>query len=205
VVVPSTRTRSRGGHGVTYTLAQAFNCLVWLERLSPHDDDDELIPVRSALVESALINLRALVGFLYADPRGVNKKTKHDVRPSWFTAGATPWSPRGKRLGETLRLFEEAVGGTAAHTGVRSTAHPGHWPVEEGLLVVSREMRSFHEFLKTDNPKELRRFRTPAGSLEDVLIAIDTLRLHPYKPRKANMSVRRVQRRLRTQLGWPKT
>lgn len=195
---PTDDQRRLGGHAVTYQFGQATDAFVHLGTAPGWTPQ----PVRNALVESSLIHLRSLAGFLLFDPKQQDRhpKTVNDVRPSWYRSGA-PWMP-GKESEQALRNLHDAVSQTAAHGVIpEGLEHPGRWPTAEALLFVGHELRNFLADSRTDADW----FVDDQGhwTLDDRLDQADRLGIVPYQPGGANKQVTKLRLVLRSALGWP--
>lgn len=188
----SARKRTAAGAAITHQIWQA-TCAHLLA-----DDPTIGEATRNALVESTLIHLRSLIGFLLADSPGPPKPLKSDVRPSWFRGGEL-WIPGGKRHRKALYSFHEAVSRTAAHAVVTTVVHPGSWPIPEALLVVGEDLGTF---TRTLPPEEQDRFTSDGNRIRTALAAIEAMQIANYPPGTASLPVRRARKLLRTQLKW---
>jgi hypothetical protein len=191
--------RVAGGKAITYRLWQATGALGLLMR----GESARLTDQRrgeNAFVESVLINLRALIGFLLADAKRADGKAwvtvwPTDVKPSWY---GPPWSPSQSRC-NALWEFWDVVSNTLAHAAIKFYDHPGDWPEREALFVVSDELRAFMAQLP---PGAETLLRSPDRTLVDVLAEVDALGLTPYTPDEAAPKVEEARRLLRAELGW---
>ena len=203
-----------GGAAVVYRLWQVTGAV---ERLLSHeaalaaDTTTYDTRVANALVESTLIDLRALIGFLLAESTvryGSVKPKSSDVRPSWFNpALRNRWSPPASTA-KALRYFFDAVSSSVAHASIRIKRRPpGDWPEREALLVVATELDSLHEALGAPGA-HLLRMRLPRSApqrwrtLVDAVADVHALRLRTYSPSAQDRTVATARRRLREVLDW---
>lgn len=201
--VPGAADVAVGGASLTYRLWQAENAI---SELASHRG-----VVKNALVESALVNLRSLCGFLLVySPKPIAPGTHptprrtyrvgswdNDVRPHWF---GSPHLPALDVQG-ALDAFYDAASNQVAHAVVVTTDLPGDWPAAEALLVIANEFDHFpgashRHLLSMDDGKGGRR------TINDVLAEIRALNLQPYSPGSASDPVRDARTLLRTCLGW---
>lgn len=183
--------RNAAASGIAYQLQQAVGAqMVPLPRPQA---------VSNALLESTIVNLRALVGFLLADAPGPPSAIGYDARPAWFRGGQ-PWRPATKRRRDALYKLHRAVSQTAAHTVVATAVHPGIWPIREGIALVGIELGSFHAALA---PTEQRRFTSGGHTMPSLVQAAVQLGRYYPTPATASRPVRTARTQLRRELGWP--
>jgi hypothetical protein len=170
----------------------------------------------NAYLQSVLIDLRSLIGFLLSDAKDFNRgkdgkyrgiaTRPNDVKPSWYTPNGVPWYPRTARRRRALYSFYDPVGTHLAHIAIKSTKHPGPWPIVEAAVVVGQDLDEFVGLLEAKAPTEARRFADYELPLRTTL---EVLLNRPYAASStapvAEQSVARARRLLRTQLGWPHT
>lgn len=129
----------------------------------------------------------------------------NDVKPSWYMPAGGTWEPQGKRRRRELYRFFEPVSTHLAHVVIRTRAHPGAWPIIEAALVVGQDLGQFVDELRVVAPNEAKRFIDTAHPLPNTLAALASRSYaRPYPVGRAEGSVQRARRLLRTQLGWPK-
>lgn len=149
---------SAGGSAVVYRLWQVAGAVEQLVASEASEDTLYDRRVVNALVESALIDLRALIGFLLAESTVEGRRVvpkSNDVRPSWFNSALEDaWSPSAPTA-RALRYFFDAVSGSVAHAPIRIKGrHPGDWPEREALLVVATELERL--LVEVGSPGTLR-------------------------------------------------
>ncbi len=200
---------------MTYRLAQlATTAALWDEQPWPRSWAGWVrLTVTNALTESGLIILRALVGFVLAEsnvPKGRvrPRDAQGDVRPSWFDPSLREnWSPP-EVTAVALRTFYDTASGAVAHAAIRSDEHPGCWPMDEALLVLTGQLRAFHELLSPDMRQPLAMVH-PDGRTTTLLSMIESIEgigLGPYNiptDAKPSTDVATCRAALRDVLGWP--
>ncbi len=158
----------------------------------------------NAFVQSALVDLRALIGFLLADADDIRLVIRPaDVKPSWYLAEGEIWVPPTQRRRRALYAFYDAVGGNLAHLAVKSVRHPGAWPIAEATAVVLEDLGQLLVAVLTHSPTEAKRFDGRGDRLTAVIREWRRLDVRPYPTPPAEKAVARARRLLRTQLGWP--
>jgi hypothetical protein len=212
---PKPSIRTKGAEAICYRAAMVVLTMDVLFAQRPPGQELP-VHVRNAFVQSTLTDLRSLIGFLLMDADDVRPKRDgsgyqgimslpNDVKPSWYMPTGGTWEPQGKRRRRALYPFFEPVSTHLAHVVIRTRAHPGAWPVIEAALVVGQDLGQFVDQLRVVAPNEAKRFIDAAHPLPDTLAALASRNYaQPYPVGRAEGSVQRARRLLRTQLGWPK-
>jgi len=194
VVSPRTPDPKAGGAGLTYLLWQTLGTV---QRLTdPHPEDSNRL--KNALLESALIDLRAMAGVLKTSPRrSVGKDNRDDVLPTWFEP-TDGWLPH--HLVTPITQIFDAVSGAVAHLAIKSPEHPGDWPEREALLVVTLGLEALYN-AASDTGKD--HLRDEHRTLPQVIGEVRSARFEPYESRPAAPNVADLRAVLRTVLpGW---
>jgi hypothetical protein len=205
---PKPEFRTLGAEAIAYRGAMVA---AMMRRLaSPPLPDD----VQNAFVQSALTDLRALIGFLlaHADDLRRDRKGKFvgirqgadDVKPGWYLPHNDTWVPRGVRRRRALYAFFEPVSAHLAHVVIRTKVHPGAWPIVEAAKLVGEDLGAFLDVLQNRAPAEAARFSNAQHPLPQVVGALTDPSFTSYPAPHAERMVRRARELLRTQLGWPK-
>jgi hypothetical protein len=130
--------------------------------------------VRNALIQSALVDLRALIGFVLADAPAGPRPKPNDVRPCWYLQ--RDWHPTDKATRDALYDFYNEASSALAHIAIKTTDLPGSWPLHEALLVVTDQLRAFHADLIAEAPVEAEPFDSSDGyRLPQALALVDGL------------------------------
>lgn len=196
--MPGPSRRTTGAKALAYRLAQV---LVTLDQLTVPGLPQHL---KNACIESALIDLRALVGFLLMDTDIAMMRKATDVKPSWYMPAGIKWVPRTWRRQTALRAFYEAVGAHLAHAAMTSQAHPGDWPLVEAAIVVAQDLGRLVDQLDALAPAEAKRFERGKSPLRATLASFASRSYAiQQKARRSERSVSRARRLLRSQLGLP--
>jgi hypothetical protein len=209
---PGPAGRTKGAEAVAFRAAMVVAAMGELsESRSP--GQALAVHTRNSPIQSTLIDLRALIGFLLIDANDVVPKPgggyraiasqPADVRPSWYIPTGQAWFPRGVRRRRALHSFYGPVGTRLAHIAVKARLHPGQWPLIEAALVVGHDLGALLDTLAAVAPKEAQRFVAAKPPLTDTLAALASRSYAPYAADSAEPQVRRARRLLRTQLGWP--